>query len=55
MFELEIGRAWVRYAIEEKASNQGCNAGKLAKELQETWQKDVKAFKKERAPYLLYK
>ena len=54
-FELEIGQSWVRNTIKEKASNQGCNAGKLAKELQTAWQKDVKAFKKERAPYLLYK
>ena len=55
MFELEIGQEYVRKAIIEKAGNQGCNAGKLAAELQETWQKDVKAFKKERAPYLMYK
>ena len=55
MFELEIGQEYVRKAIIEKAGNQGCNAGKLAAELQETWQKEVKAFKKERAPYLMYK
>lgn len=54
-FELEIGQAWVRNTIKEKASNQGCNAGKLARELQDGWQKDVKAFKKERAPYLMYR
>ena len=45
----------MRKTISEKADNQGCNAGKLAKELQETWEKDIKTFKKERAPYLLYK
>lgn len=55
MFELEIGQEYVRKAIIEKAGNQGCNAGKLAAELQETWEKDIKTFKKERAPYLLYK
>jgi uncharacterized protein YbbC (DUF1343 family) len=55
MFELETGQEYVRKTIIEKADNQGCNAGKLAKELQETWEKDIKAFKKERAPYLLYK
>ena len=54
-FELEIGQAWVRNTIKERASNQGCNAGKLARELQDSWQKDVKAFKKERAPYLMYR
>ena len=55
MFELETGQEYVRKTIVEKADNQGCNAGKLAKELQETWEKDIKTFKKERAPYLLYK
>lgn len=55
MFELEIGNSQVRKTIIEKASNQGCNAGKLAVELQDSWQKEVKAFKKERAPFLLYK
>lgn len=55
MFELETGQEYVRKTIIEKASNQGCNAGKLAKELQDSWQKEVKAFKKDRTPYLLYK
>ena len=55
MFELETGQSWCREFIKENASNQGCNAGRLAKKMQEMWQKDIKAFKKDRAPYLLYK
>ena len=55
MFELETGQNWCRNFIKEKATDQNCNAGKLARQMQDVWQKDVRTFKKERAPYLLYK
>ena len=55
MFELETGQEYVRKTIMEKAASPGCNAGKLASELQKSWQADVRSFKKDRSPYLLYK
>ena len=55
MFELETGGEYVRKTIIEKAVGQNCNAGELAKELQHSWQSNIVVFKKERAPFLLYK
>lgn len=45
-FELEIGQGYVRKMIEE---------GKSAAEIKATWKSDVEKFKKQRAPYMLYK
>lgn len=45
MFELEIGRDYVRKMIKE---------GKSADEIKAMWTEDVEAFKQQRRPYLLY-
>ena len=45
-FELEIGVGYVRKMIEE---------GKSAEEIKAAWGQDVEKFKKQRAPYMLYK
>ena len=45
-FELLIGVDYVRPMIE---------AGKTAKEIKSCWKNDVRRFKKQRKPYLLYK
>ncbi len=46
MFDYETGQEWVRKMIKEGAS---------ASEIKAKWAGDVEAFKKQRAPYLLYK
>src|SRR5574344_811850 len=45
-FELEIGVGYVRKMIEE---------GRSAEEIKAAWGQDVEKFKKQRAPYMLYK
>ena len=45
IFDLLIGQAYVRESI---------LAGKSAKEIRDMWQEDVKRFKEQRRPYLLY-
>ena len=45
-FELEVGQAYIRKMIKQ---------GKSAAEIKAVWTKDVEQFKKDRAPYLLYK
>lgn len=45
-FELEIGQSYVRKMIKE---------GKSADEIKAMWKDDVEKFKKQRAPYMLYK
>lgn len=44
-FEIESGQLWIRKMIKQ---------GKSAAEIKEAWAKDVEAFKKQRAPYMLY-